>query len=64
MRRFKYSGPVLRYERIVTEKWEGTTMADTPQKAINNLKFRARRDLGLMPNAHINFIGKFFSEIQ
>lgn len=40
---FKYKGPVYRFEHLLTNKWEAATLAVSPEKALCNLKFQAKR---------------------
>lgn len=47
MTRFIYTGPVLRFDKIVNSNWSAITTAPTPAKALNNLKFRAKKELKL-----------------
>lgn len=58
MTRFIYTGPVLRFGKIVNSNWSAITTASTPAKALNNLKFRAKKELNLEPYAKIELITK------
>lgn len=58
MTRFIYTGPVLRFDKIVNSNWSAITTASTPAKALNNLKFRAKKELKLEANARIELVAK------
>ena len=64
MSTYRYKGPIIRWERVVCENWEATTTAPTKEKAISNLKYRAKIHLDLERNAKINFLAKGFEQID
>lgn len=50
-----YEGPIMRFGKIVAWKWEDTTQAVSPEKALNNLRFKAGVYLGLnVASHHVN----------
>lgn len=51
--RFRYSGPIWRFGRVVKGHWEAITEAPSEAKALNNLKFRAKKELKLDVTAKI-----------
>jgi len=46
MDKYKYQGPVMAYGRCISPIWRGETMASSPEKARNNLVFRAKKHFG------------------
>jgi hypothetical protein len=55
---YQYSGSVKQFDRIVIEHFEATTTAVSAKQALNNIAFRAKRKLGLAPNAKIELTAK------
>ncbi len=55
--RYKYTGPVTSFGRLVAEDWTGETMAETKAKAKSNLIYRCKRDMHMLPSAKIEFSG-------
>lgn len=51
--RFRYSGPIWRFGKVVKGHWEAITEAPSEAKALNNLKFRAKKELKLDTTAKI-----------
>ena len=55
---YRYSGPVMEFDRCIDRSWTATTYAVSEQKALSNLAFRYKRDHNRMPNATITLPGK------
>ena len=55
---YKYSGPVMEFDRCIDPSWTVTTYAVSEKKALNNLAFRYKRDHNRTPNAKITLPGK------
>ena len=53
MNRYIYKGPVFVYGKCVADRWQAETLAATKDKAVSNLKFQAKRTLGLGPQASV-----------
>ena len=51
--RFRYSGPIWKFGKVVKGHWEAITEAPSEAKALNNLKFRAKKELKLDVTAKI-----------
>lgn len=51
--RYKYSGPVLAFDRLICDKWRGETVAETPEKAKSNLAYQFKKKNNLEKNARI-----------
>lgn len=54
---YRYEGPIMKFEQMVSSKWIGYTRANTPGRAKSNLTFQAKRELGLLPTAKISLVG-------
>ena len=48
MNKYGYKGPIHRFGHYICDFTSATT-ADTPQKALNNLTFKAKKKLNLEP---------------
>lgn len=59
MNYYSYSGPVINnFNKIITNKWNGETYANTYKKAISNLSYQFKMEHGLLPNAKIKLSNK------
>ena len=61
-RRWYYSGPVYRFEKAV-KRDTYITVAPTKGKAIVNICYRAKRELGLEPTAKVSILVKNVREM-
>lgn len=59
---YRYSGPVLVYDRIVDNSWAAETTATSVRKASNNLKYRWKKLWGLEQTVRVELPGKFTVE--
>lgn len=60
---FKYKGPVYRLEHLITNKWEASTLAVSPEKALSNLKFKAKREFNYNVNVKLTLDKKCLMEV-
>ena len=44
MPRYLYDGPVLEFERLLTDRWRAETFAPTKRKAISNLQYQFKKN--------------------
>ena len=58
-RTFRYSGPVLVYDKIVEDNWIAETTASSQRKASSNLKYRWKKLWGLEQTVRVELPGKF-----
>lgn len=58
MNKYSYSGPVMEFERCVSEHWEGTTYAVSEKKARANLVYRFKQETYRTYNTKISLPGK------
>ena len=43
---YSYDGPVMEFERIIANRWTGTTYAQSEKRARSNLTFRFKKEHG------------------
>lgn len=58
MKQYSYKGPVLEFDKIIANNWEGTTRAVSPSKAKSNLTFRFKKQYNRTTNTKITLPGK------
>lgn len=59
---YNYKGPIEVMGQVVCWNWETTTWAPSEKKAINNLKYRYKRDNNMAPNCKVELPGKLTKE--
>ena len=59
---YSYDGPVLEFDRVVTDHWHGETYAVSKAKARCNLAFHFKNEIGKVPQAKITLPGKIIAE--
>ena len=59
---YSYSGPVLEFDKIVTNHWEAQTIATSESKARSNLTFQFKKINGKVPQTKITLPGKIVVE--
>lgn len=57
-KRYEYVGAVCVFGRTVTDRWRASTYAPSEAKAISNLKYRFRTNMGLATHVPIKMDGK------
>lgn len=58
MNRYSYRGPVMEFERCVSNNWEGTTYAASEKKARSNLVYQYKRQFNKTAAARITLPGE------
>ena len=58
MNTYYYSGPVMEFDRCITDKWEGSTIAVSEKKARANLTYQYKVSNGKAPRSKITLPGK------
>ena len=53
-----YRGSVTKFGRVVSSFWHGETEAESPKKALNNLKYQYRKQHGLTQSVPIDMPGE------
>lgn len=59
---YSYAGPVLEFDKIVTNNWRGQTYAVSEAKARNNLAYQFKREYGKVARSKITLPGKIIVE--
>ncbi len=59
---YSYDGPVMEFDRCITDRWRGQTYAASEAKARVNLAFQFKRDNGRVPRTNITLPGKIVVE--
>lgn len=58
MPKYVYEGPVMEFEKLLTEMWRAETLAPTERKAMSNLQYQFKKKNNKMPNSKIALPGK------
>ena len=58
MDKYKYSGPVMEFDRCVSNNWKGTTFAISEKKARSNLAYQFKRQNNRVAATRISLPGK------
>lgn len=56
--KYTYEGPVYVFDTLAERSWKASTIAVSEAKAVSNLKYRFRKESGLVNNIPIKLIGK------
>lgn len=59
---YKYEGPVRRFENIAIKNFVMYTHASSPQEALRNLSYRAKKQLKLNKMAKVELNAKYLTE--
>ena len=57
MKRYKFSGSVLEFDRIIANNFTATTMAVSKEKAMSNIIYRFKMDNNKSPKCKIKLSG-------
>lgn len=55
--KYVYDGPVLEFDRVVSEHWRATTFAPSERKARSNLTYQFKKQFGKDPATKITLAG-------
>ncbi len=58
MNRYSYKGPVMEFERCVSNNWKGTTYATSEKKARSNLAYQYKKQSNKIAATRITLPGK------
>ena len=58
MKKYRYSGPAMWFNKCIMDKWTGETMAASPEKARSNLAYQFKKQNHFSPSANITLPGK------
>ena len=59
---YSYKGPVLEFDKIVTNRWSAQTYATSEAKARSNLAYQFKKINGKVPRTKITLPGKLVVE--
>ena len=54
MNLYVYDGPVMEFDRVVTKRWRGQTMAVSSKKARSNLTYQYKKEHSKMPGSRVS----------
>lgn len=58
MPRYLYKGPVMEFNALLTDRWEGETVAPSEKKARSNLTYQFKRGNNRIAGTRITLPGK------
>jgi len=61
MNKYLYDGPVLEFEKCITNRWTASTYAASEKKALSNLNFQFKKNNNKSVNSKITLPGKLIS---
>jgi len=56
-KKFTFTGAVMLFDKIVANNWSAETYAVSSKQALNNLAFRYKNSMGLLPRSQIKLTG-------
>ena len=59
---YHYNGPVLYFDKILTNRWKGTTVAASRKKALSNLTYRVKKEAKLSNTSRVVLLDKYLTE--
>lgn len=62
--RYRYKGPVVKFDKVVTENYVGETVAESQKKAMSNIIFNYKKDNNLLPTVRVTLIPKYLKELE
>jgi hypothetical protein len=62
--KYKYTGPVVEFDRLICSKWTGETVAESKAKALSNLAYQFKSRNNRQPNARVTLDMKFLKELE
>lgn len=58
MNKYIYDGPVMEFDKLITDRWKGETIAPSENKARNNLAYQFKLKNNRMAKTKIKLPGK------
>lgn len=58
MNKYSYDGPVMEFDRCITNRWKASTYAVSEKKARSNLTYQYKKRNNKLPNTKITLPGK------
>lgn len=61
--RYRYKGPVLAFGKVISNRWEGETIAVSRKQALNNLSYQFKKDANLAHDrSRVTLMDKYLTE--
>lgn len=60
MNRYVYNGPIMIFDKCVSNNWHAETLAPTEKKAKSNLMSQAKTYCNLVQSAKVSLPGKLY----
>ena len=57
-KKYRFKGAVMLFDTLVMNNWIGETFAISEKKAMSNLLYRAKGQMGYLPNAKLRLDGQ------
>lgn len=61
MNQYTYDGPVMEFDKCVSNRWVASTYAPSEKKARNNLAFQFKKQNNKIPSVRITLPGKIIA---
>lgn len=58
MAKYIYEGPVMEFDKLLTNRWKGETVADSERKARSNLAYQFKKNNNRIAAAKITLPGE------
>jgi hypothetical protein len=58
MKLYSYDGPVLEFDKCVSNRWKGSTYAESERKARSNLTYQFKKKTNRVAGTRITLPGK------
>lgn len=55
--RYVYEGPVMIFDKLVSSKWKGETVAISESQARSNLSYQVKKEAKVGKNARVTLLG-------
>ena len=61
---YLYEGPVMRFGKTVNGKWKGATFSISKEKALSNLSYKCKKEMGYDPkNSRVELDESYLTEM-
>lgn len=58
MQLYFYDGPVLEFDKVISDRWSASTRAESEKKARSNFAYQFKMQYGKVPRSKITIPGK------
>ena len=60
MEHYIYNGPIMYFDKCISNNWHGETMASSKHKAMNNLTYQAKKFCNLVAGTKVTLPGQLY----